>query len=271
MNQEQIVYLPLDQIEAAPQVRTEFSEESLRGLADTMAHVGQLQPVRVRREGEVYVVVAGERRLRAAKMSGRFSTIAAIIESSEMDATGVLHRQLVENCQKEDLKPLDKARAIKELMERTGNSAAETASMLGFSCGTVSKLLSLLNLPESIRSQVQVGAIPATAAYELSRVTDADEQAALAQEIGQGLTRDGLAGIVKRGRPREHRDKAERPARVRVELGAGRTITLAGAGLDGIDGLIEWCEELLAKARKLRPKGISLATFVRLLKDAAKK
>jgi ParB family chromosome partitioning protein len=270
MSQEQIVYLPLDKIEAAPQVRTEFSDESLHGLADTMTQLGQLQPIRVRREGDIHVVVAGERRLRAARLSRRFTTIAAIIEDGELDAAGVLHRQLVENCQKEDLKPLEKARAIKELMERTGKSAAETASMLGFSCGTVSKLLTLLELPEQIQWQVRDGVIPATAAYELSHVADTFEQVALAQRIAQGLTRDGLTGIVKRSRSREHRDKPERPARVRVELPAGRSITLAGPGLDDIDTLVQWLEELLGKARKLRPKGLALGTFVRLLKDEAK-
>jgi len=270
MNEEQIVYLPLDKIEAAPQVRTEFSDESLRGLADTMTQVGQLQPIRVRREGDIFVVVAGERRLRAAKMSGRFTNIGAVVEQGELDAAAVLHRQLVENCQKEDLAPLDKARAIKELMERTGKSAAETASMLGLSCGTVSKLLALLDLPDQIQLQIRDGAIPASSAYELSRVADTDQQAALAQQIGQGLTRDGVAGIIKRSRSREHRDKPERPARVRIELSAGRSITLAGSGLNGMDELIQWLEELLAKSRKLRPKGLALGTFVRILKDEAK-
>ena len=270
MNQEQIVYLPLDKIEAAPQVRTEFTDESLHGLADTMTQLGQLQPIRVRREGDIYVVVAGERRLRAARLSGRFTTIAAIIESGELDVAGVLHRQLVENCQKEDLKPLDKARAIKELMERTGKSTTEVASMLGVASGTISKLLALLNLPEQIQSQVRDGAIPATAAYQLSRVADADEQAALATQIAEGLTREGLSGIVKRSRSREHRDKPERPARVRIELSAGRSVTFAGTGLDDLDTLVQWLEELLGKARKLRPKGLALGTFVRLLKDEAK-
>ena len=267
MNQEQIVYLPLDKIEAAMQARREFSEESLRGLADTIAKLGQLEPIRVRSENDIYVVVAGERRLRAAKMCG-FTTIAAIVEKDELDAAAVLHRQLVENCQTEDLKPLEKARAIAELMERTGKSASETAAMLGLSAATVSKLLAILELPKQIQLQIRDGAIPASAAYELSRVADADEQAALAQKISQGLTRDGLSGIV-RSRSREHRDKPERPARVRVELGGGRSISLAGAGLDNLETLIAWLEELLGKARRLRPKGLALGTFVRILKDEA--
>ena len=152
MNDEQIVYLPLEKIEATRQPRTEFSEQSLRGLADTMTQVGLLQPIRVRREGEIYVVVAGERRLRAAKMSGRFTTIGAIVEQDELNAAAILHRQMVENCQKEDLAPPDMARGIKELMEQTGGTAADVASKLGFTRGTVAKLLALVDLPESIQN-----------------------------------------------------------------------------------------------------------------------
>ncbi len=79
-----------------------------------------------------------------------------------------------------------------------------------------------------------------------------------------------MSGIVKRSRSREHRDKPERPARVRIELSAGRSVTFAGTGLDDLDTLVQWLEELLGKARKLRPKGLALGTFVRLLKDEAK-
>jgi ParB family chromosome partitioning protein len=271
MNEDKIEYLSLDRIEAAPQVRTEFPEESLQGLAETMLRVGQLQPIRVRREGDIFVVVAGERRLRAAKMSGRFATIAAIIEEGQLDTAAVLQRQLIENCQQEGLKPLEKARAIRELMERSGSSASETAAMLGLSAATVCKLLALVELPESIQAQITEGKVSASAAYELSRVSDADQQAALVEQIASGqLTRDGVAGIAKRRAANQSNGTPDHPSRARVELSGGRSITVAGVGLDNLETLIAWLEELLGKARKLRPKGLELATFVRILKDEAK-
>ena len=199
------------------------------------------------------------------------TSLAAIIEGEDLDATAVQQRQIIANCQRDDFTPPDKARGIKELMERTSGSAADVASKLGFTRGTVAKLLALADLPELIQTQIRHGKIPATAGYELSRIADAGEQEELAEKLASAqLTRDALSGIVKRHRSPRTGDTPKNPARVRIELSSGRSITLAGAGLDGIDGLIGWIEELLRTARRLRPKGLSLATFVRLLKDEAK-
>ena len=195
-------------------------------------------------------------------MSGRFNTIAAIVESGELDTGSIIHRQLVENCHKEGLKPLEMARAIQDLMKHTGKSAAETASMLGLAAATVCKLLALLELPDLIQSQVCDGAIPVTAAYELSRVEDASHQQKLAEQLVNGeLSRDAISGIVRRQPSTQDNGKPKSPGRVRIELPAGRSITLAGAGLVDLETVVRWLEELLAKARKLRPKGLAPLSF----------
>ena len=268
MSQETIVYLLLEMVVATVQARTEFSEESLRGLADTLNAVGQLAPIRVRKEGDLYVIVDGERRYRAAKMAG-FTTIAAIIEEQDLAPAAVRHRQLVANCH-ETLTPMDTANAVAELMQETGWSAAEVASKIGMSQTAISKLLKLKQLPPAIQSQIEDGKIPMSAAYELSRVADAGQQAALAADVANGLTRDGLTGIVKGNGTGINMPATGKAARFKAELSAGRTITVLGSGLDNIETLIGWIEELLARLRKLRPKGLALATIARQFRDEAK-
>ncbi len=268
MSQEKIAYLLLDVVVATIQARTEFSEESLRSLADTLAAVGQLAPIRVRKEGDLYVIVDGERRYRAAKMAG-FTTIAAIIEEQDLAVAAIRHRQLVANCH-ETLTPMDTANAVAELMQETGWSAAEVAAKIGMSQATISRLLTLKQLPPPIQTQIKDGKIPASAGYELSRVVDAGEQEALAAQVANGLTRDGLTGIVKSNGTGHSRSLTEKASRFKAELGAGRSITAYGSGLDNLETLIGWLEALLARLRKLRPKGLELAAIARLFRDEAK-
>jgi ParB family chromosome partitioning protein len=271
MAQEKIEYVPLDMIVATVQVRKEFSEESLRGLMASIMAVGLLVPIRVRKEGDLYVIVDGERRYRAAKMAGTFTTIAAIVEGQDLAPSAVQHRQLVANCQREGLTPMETAIAIRELMQETGWTAAEVASKLGMSQANVSKALALTELPPEIQAKVEAGEIPASAGYELNRIKDPAQQAALAAQIAGGqLTRDALTGIVRSNGTGNKAATTGKLARFKAELSGGRSVTVAGTGLDNLDTLIAWIEELLGKARKLRPKGLELATFVRILKDEAK-
>ncbi|MGE4003400.1 MAG: ParB/RepB/Spo0J family partition protein, partial [Planctomycetaceae bacterium] len=110
MNNEQIQYLPIDKIKAEPQVRETFSEETIRGLAESMKELDQLQPIRVRKNGDWFVIVDGARRYYAAKLIAGRQRIAAIVEADGVGEAETLHKQLVANCQREDLSPLEKAR-----------------------------------------------------------------------------------------------------------------------------------------------------------------
>lgn len=271
MTQEQIIYLPFAMILAAVQVRREFSEESLQGLKESLLAVGQLVPIRVRKEGDFYVIVDGERRFRAMQLAGTFETIAAIVEQQDLAPAAVCHRQLVANVQREGLSPLECSNALRELMGATGWSVRETATKVGISAASVAKLLTLTQLPPEILAHIESGRIPASAGYDLNRIADPAEQARLAEQLAQGqLTRDGLTGIVKSTGTGQKQTTGAKAARFKVELTGGRSVTLAGAGLDSLETLIAWLEELLGKARKLRPKGLELATFGRILADEAK-
>jgi ParB/RepB/Spo0J family partition protein len=268
--EEKIEYLPLTKIETDENIRKVISEEELYGLMQSLAEVGQLQPIRVRPSGSQFKTTDGARRVHAARKAG-WDRIAAIVENNAEDEAGAKQRALIGNCQRSDLTPLDTAEAVAELMERTGWNATDTATKLGFSIAKVSRLLALLKLPDTIRRQIQDGKIPASAGADLARVEDAAQQATLAEQLAAGrLTRDGLAGVVKRRHvpPKDNRSPAA--PRISVALGQGRSVTLGGRGLDSLDTLITWLEELLAKARKCRPKGLELGTFIRILRDEAK-
>lgn len=268
MESKGIQQLPIERITVAPQVRGRFDEESIAGLAQTFAEVGFLQPISVRRSGDRWIVTDGERRLRAAKLAG-MKSVPVIIEERELSNAEVIQRQLVANCQREELSGVEKAVAIDQLMQETQWSVAQVAVKLGFSPATVSRLLSLLTLPEDVQAKVAAGAISASAAYELARVKDPESQSQLVAEATSGLTRDGLAGKVRTARRSAQAPAKCGPARVTAILGPGRAVTVCGTGLT-LESFIEWLQELLDKARKVRPKGLELDTFLKMLRDQAK-
>ena len=269
MRQEAVQHLPLDKIVCEEQVREKVQDDSLMGLARSIQEIGLQQPIRVRRDGEQFRVVDGERRLRAARLA-KLSMIAVIIEEKDLGEGEVIQRQLIANCQRVDLFPLEKARSIARLMETTGWNAAETAGRLGMSAATAARLTALLSLPAAIVAQVESGRLPASTAYEIGKIDDPVKQAALAEEAASGrLTRDVVSGRAKQERKGVVTTEQATPSRVVASLAGGRSVTVSGAGLS-FDSLIGWLEELLAKARKARTQGLELKSFTKMLRDQAK-
>src|SRR4051794_20848445 len=170
------------------QPRTEFDEEALHRLAASLKERGQLQPVRVRWDDAEsrYVVVVGERRWRAAKIAG-LETLACIVVTGEIPPGDLLEDQLIENLLRDDLKPIEQARAFKSLLATRDLSQRQLAERLQIGQATIAKALALLNLPEEIQASVDAGAIGPDIAYELTKVDDPTEQAALARETVKGL------------------------------------------------------------------------------------
>jgi ParB family chromosome partitioning protein len=264
---ETIQYIPLDLIITEKQPRETFDESAIDGMAVTLEEVGQLQPIRVRKVNDRFVVVDGERRVRASRKRGA-AKIAAIVEPEELGEGDILHRQLISDCQKEHLAPLERANAISRLMQTKGYSATEVAGRIGMSPGSVAKYLALLKLPIAIRESVAAGAIPASAAYELAQIEDPARQAELAQQLAERrLTRDGLAGARKASRTDGTAGEGQtQAARARANLGDGRSVTVVAKGLN-LDLFIEILVALLAEARKVRTRGVELSTFLRIMKD----
>ncbi|MEZ6100617.1 MAG: ParB/RepB/Spo0J family partition protein [Pirellulaceae bacterium] len=267
MPKDQIQQVPIDKVKANPQVRKEFSAESLDALAQSIRQVGLLFPIIVRAVDGVFVILDGERRYRAAIALG-WKAVPAIVTTDSLTEGEVIQRQLIANCQREGLSACEQSDAIASLMERTGWTQTEVAEHLGMSGATVTRLLALQVLPEPIREQVRAGKIAASAAYELARVGDAAKQQELAGQLASGkLTRDGLAGALKAGRKKE--TPAKTSSRVTAKLGLNRAVTVVSESLT-LESFIEILEELLGRARKVRSQGVELATFCRMTADQAK-
>jgi len=265
MSHEVIQYLELKRIGFALQVRRNVDDAVVQAMAASLKVVGQLQPVRVRRVDNEPVVVDGELRCRAAKLLG-WDEIAAIIEGRELCAAEVTQRQLISNCQRKGLTPLEIAHVMEELMRASGWNASELAAGLGFSNATVSRLLALLSLPETIQEKVQSGAVPASTAYEISKVADPVKQVAMARAAANGdLTRDDASARAKR-----ERDCVTRThpivSRVKAMLDGDRSVTVCAPDLV-MDSFIAVLEQLLGKARKSKAKNLELDVFVRSLRS----
>jgi ParB family chromosome partitioning protein len=199
-------HMEIDRIVPDPdQPRKEFAAEAIERLAASLLKHGQLMPIRVRWNGQIgkWVVISGERRYRAAIQAG-LKTVACIFADGGLSHSEILQEQIIENLLREDLKPIEQARAYRQLMDLHGWTAKELSGELQVSQGAISKALSLLTLPLELQEQVDSGAIPATAAYEVAKVDDLDTQREIARRIvDEDLTRDAAAEVVRQtaGKP----------------------------------------------------------------------
>jgi ParB family chromosome partitioning protein len=167
----EFMILPVESIRANPsQPRSRFDEAALEELAASITEVGVLQPVVVTPdEGMGHVLVAGERRWRAAKKAG-LATIPAVIRGTQGEST--LITALVENLQREDLTPLEEAHAFRQLLEDYGMTQEQVADRVGRSRPAVANTLRLLQLPGPIQALVDDGALSAGHARALLGVED---------------------------------------------------------------------------------------------------
>jgi ParB family chromosome partitioning protein len=140
------------------QPRTEFDPDAIGRLAESLETHGQLQPISVRwSEGMGrYLIVAGERRWRAAVRAGR-RTISAVILDPSVPQAKILEMQLVENAMREDLQPIEQARAFRTLMDRNDWTAARLAEALQLTGASVTRALALLDLPCTVQDAVASG------------------------------------------------------------------------------------------------------------------
>jgi ParB family chromosome partitioning protein len=266
MECETIQYLKVAMLVVLPQVRKRVNRDGLNGLTETVRRLGVKIPIRVRREGDRFIVVDGHLRLLAAKAAG-LETVPCIIEEKHLSEAEVCEVQLILNRRREDLSPVEFAEAVHRLMQETQWKASEAAQRLGESPATISRHLKLLELPADIRARVESGEISASAGYKLTQVDDAAQQQGLAAEVAAGnLTRDGLNGKLNGKQRKPSRAKrAKKAPRVTVPLGGGRTITFAGSAIERVGMLIAWLEELLC-VLKAQPTDCDVSALVELLR-----
>lgn len=245
------VEVPVDKILPDPdQPREDFDPEALERLADSLKARGQLQPIRVRWDEArgVYVLICGERRWRAAKIAG-MTTMSCVVTEGPIDAGELLALQLVENCLREDLQPIEQARAFKALMDRNGWSGNQTAKALGVAQPTVVRALALLELPRPIQDQVERGALAPATAYEIGKVEDPETQREIAdrvvsEHLSRSETIEAVRAAAKGSPAKPSKDRAVGQAR---KVPTSRTLKAAGCRITvehrkGVD------DELLAAA-----------------------
>ncbi|PKK95746.1 MAG: chromosome partitioning protein ParB [Tenericutes bacterium HGW-Tenericutes-4] len=160
------------------QPRKNFDEEALKELSESIKNHGVIQPIIVIKKDERYMVIAGERRWRASKLAG-LATIPAIVKNySEKEIKEV---SIIENLQREDLNPVEAARAIKELMDEYGWTQEVVATRLGKSRPVIANTIRLLQLQPEVIKLIEDGKLSAGHARSLVVVTDRNAQIKLAQ------------------------------------------------------------------------------------------
>lgn len=187
--------IPLAQISPNPhQPRKAFSDASLAELAASLKTTGLIQPIVVRHAEGGYQLIAGERRWRAAKMAG-LETVPAIVR--DVDSLTQAQMALVENVQREDLNPIDRAAAYRTLIDQLGLTQSELAARIGEDRSSIANFLRLLDLAAAVRQRLIDGTVSLGHAKILAGVPDAAEQIRLATLVAeQGLSVRNLERIL---------------------------------------------------------------------------
>lgn len=180
--------LAVNQIVPDPdQPRAEFSEEALERLALSIREKGQLSPIRVRWSEalEKWIIICGERRWRATQKAG-LAEIDCYFDEGDLGPSEILEQQLIENCLREDLQPIEEAEAFASLMKVNGWTGKQVADALRVTPSRVSRALALLKLPDEIQEKVAAGVISSRSAYEISKLPNPETQSVLAERVAQG-------------------------------------------------------------------------------------
>ena len=187
---EGAVEIPVESIRPNPyQPRKKFDEEKLKELSESIKKHGIIQPLIVRKKGQSYELVAGERRLRAAKQA-KLQTVPALVR--DYDEKQMRELSLVENIQRHDLNPLEEAKAIQELMKQCDYTQAQAAERLGRSRAAVANLLRMLNLPEELQAMVADERVTAGQMRPLLALAEREQQL----KIGRALAEHGWSARI---------------------------------------------------------------------------
>ena len=194
----------------AGQPRKDFDQEKLQELADSIRQHGVVQPILLRQNGDRYVIVAGERRFRAARLAG-LEKVPAIVK--DLDEAQVMEVALIENLQREDLNPIEEAAAIRFLMQQHDLTQEEVSKRLSKSRPAIANSLRLLTLPEPVQAYLRNGKLQAGHARALAGLQDPEAQAVLADKIvGEGLSVRAAESLAREQGQKPPRQKKEPPA-----------------------------------------------------------
>ncbi len=193
------------------QPRKHFDEDELLTLAESIRIHGVLTPVLVRPVPNGYQLIAGERRLRAAQLVGLTEIPAQV---REMDEQQVLEAALVENIQRTDLNPIEKASGFKDYLDKFQMTHEHLAGRIGVDRTTITNLVGLLNLPPEVQEHVRVGALSLGHAKVLKGLSDVKQQIALSKEvIARSLSVHALEAQIKEQKQEHAAEAKDKPAR----------------------------------------------------------
>ena len=198
------------------QPRKSFNNETLKQLADSITEHGVLQPLIVRSiAAGNYMIIAGERRWRAAKMAG-LSEIPVIIRDDLSDEQA-MQIAMIENLQRENLTPIEEALGYKELIDRFGMTQDKLAQVLGKARSSVANSLGLLALPNGVQELLRNGSLSAGHCKALKKVKDAALMTELAHKAAEGeLSVRQVEAIAKREAARLEEEKGEKELKPRL-------------------------------------------------------
>ncbi len=228
----------VDRITANPyQPRSSMDSEQLRGLTASIRENGVLQPLLVQAEGDGYRLIAGHRRLEAARLAG-LDEVPIVVRPQQGE--NVLLLALVENVQRADLSPLDEAAAYRELSRRFGLSADEIATQTGKSRSAVANSMRLLDLSPAVRNLLEAGSLSEGHARALLALRDPEQQAGAARTvIERGLNVRQTEALVKQlqaARPERQPRRADpnlHHIESRLREALGTKVSLSGTSNNG--------------------------------------
>jgi ParB family chromosome partitioning protein len=239
------------------QPRTRFDEQTIRQLADSIRNYGIVQPIVVRALPQGgYQLVAGERRLRAARLAG-LETVPVLVR--EVDESGALELALIENLQREDLNPIDEARGYVSLMELSGMSQSDVAGRVGRDRSTVANAIRLLDLPEDVQELLTAGVLTAGHGRALLGFGSAEDTRAAAKKAKErGLSVRELE-TMSRGKTRRKRaprrsrsdDPIVRDWEERLQRALGTQVRIDRIGREGTIRIEYYSDEDLERILEL--------------------
>ena len=270
-----LLEVPVNAISPNPkQPRTRFDDEAIESLASSIREVGILQPIVVRKVTSGYELIAGERRLRAARRAG-LATVPVVVRDTEDADT--LREALIENIHREDLGPIELAEAFRQLLEELGLKQEELAERIGVSRSHVANTIRLLQLPLDVQQLLTDGRIQAGHARALLSMADAEAQGSLALRVAaqdlsvretEDLVRRFVDGPPQKAAPREKAAEAVPSAdsslgeveeilseqlatRVTIKMGQGRGQVIIDFGsADDLDRIVS---EIIGSGPGLAP------------------
>ena len=222
---EKIVEISIDLIDPNPyQPRKAFDDEGLSELADSIKQQGLIQPIALRKVGDRYQIISGERRTRATKIAGLSTIKAQVFE--DLDDKAMAEWALIENIQRVDLNPVEIARSYQQLIDKHGYKHEDLAKIVSKSRSAITNSLRLLKLPEQVLLWIEEGKLNSGAARALCSDKIGDPESLAERIIEEGLNVRQIEAIIRGDddkddeEPEEKPETPETPAKPKPELSA---------------------------------------------------